>query len=323
MAKRQPRLLLIDGNNYAARAYHATPRLTDSEGNPTNAIKGFLSILMADLYKLRPTHVGITFDKKGKQNWRCEIHPEYKANRQSVFQKKDKRSREAVKKIKEMRAQIEPIKELLRAMGFRVINKAGVEADDLMGTLAVQYAAKGFEVIVSSSDKDLCQLVKDDVRIMKPSRELYGQAEVFREYGVRPAQIVEYLSMLGDKVDNVPGLMGVGPATARQLLGDYGSIKKILKNVDQLKPAQKKIFSTAKAQLKLNVKLITLKLDEKHKVRTEQLVYPPIEAHDAKRVQRLCKQHGLKATYTQLQGIVRSWNSTSTKKQKPSTKGLW
>lgn len=321
MAKRQPRLLLIDGNNYTARAYHATGRMTDSEGNPTNAIKGFLSIFLADLYKLRPTHVGITFDKKGKQNWRCDIHPEYKANRAEVFKKKDKKSLEAVKKIRECRAQIEPIKELLRAMGFRVINKAGVEADDLMGTLAVQYAAKGFEVIVSSSDKDLCQLVGGDIRIMKPSRELFGQREVFDTYGVLPNQIVEYLAMLGDSVDNVPGLRGVGPATARQLLGDYGTIKKILKNRKNLKPAQQKIFATASDQLKLNVKLITLKLDEKHKVRTDQLAYPPIENHDAARVKKLCRKHGLKATHTQIEGIVRTWNSTPTKKA--PTKGLW
>lgn len=315
----QPRLLLIDGNNYTARAYHATPRLTDADGNPTNAIKGFLNILLADIYKLKPTHIGITFDKKGKQNWRCGIYPEYKANRKSVFKKKDKRSIEAAKKITEMRAQIEPIKELLRAMGFRVINKAGVEADDLIGTLTKQYAARGFEVIIASSDKDLCQLVGDDVRVMKPSRELYGQSEVFREYGVRPTQIVEYLSMLGDGVDNVPGLAGVGPATARKLLGEYGNIKKIIKNHKSFTPALQKIFATASDQLKLNKKLITLNCDESHRVTVEQLVYPPVEAHDAKRVKKLCKKHGLTKTHVQIEGVVRTWKPT---KKSPS-KSLW
>lgn len=313
-------LFLVDGNNYIGRAFHATPKLTGPDGQPTNAVKGFMNILMADIAKIRPTHIGIMFDKGGKPNWRKDIYPEYKANRQDIFSKKDKKSREAVKRIQEMRAQMAPIKELVRAMGFRVINKAGEEADDLMGTIAVQYVAKGFSVIISSNDKDMCQLVGGDIRVMKPTRELLGQVEVFRDYGVRPTQIVDYLCMLGDTVDNVPGLRGVGKATASALLGEYGTIEKIVANKAKLKPAMQKTFATCKKQMLLNRKLITLKLDVPHKVKTSQLAYPPIESYDSKRVKRLCKEMGLKQTLTQIEGLVSKW-TTPTKKSKPG--GLW
>ncbi len=318
--KGRKRLLLIDGNNYLNRAFYATPRLTSPSGEPTNAVKGFINILIADLNSLRPSHVCITFDKGGKPNWRKSIYPEYKANRKSVFDKKDKKSLEKVKAIKDMKAQMLPLKQLIRAMGFRVLNKSGVEADDLMGTLAKYYEAKGFEVIIGSNDKDMAQLVGGDIRLLKPTRELHGQIEVFREFGVRPSQIVDYLSLLGDSVDNIVGLRGVGAVKARELLGEYGSIAKIIKNNKKLKPAMMKAFASAGDQMKLNRRLITLKTDESHKVKTSQLVYPCVDTYNAKRVTRLCKEMGLKQTLNQIQGLVAKWTTPS---KKSKSEKLW
>lgn len=281
-----------------------------------------MNILLADFAKLRPTHVGIVFDKGGKVNWRKEIYPEYKANRRpdidTLPPEKRKAAREKLKQYLEMKGQIDPLKELLRSMGFRLINKAGVEADDLMGTLAREYSALGFEVVMCSNDKDMAQLVDGQIKMMNGQREILGPNEVFKKFGVRPTQIVDYLSLLGDTADNIIGLRGVGEKKAAQLLSDFGSIKSIIERCDELTPALCASFKGAKKAMKLNRQLITLRLDEPHKVKIEQLVYPPVDTYDTKDVGRICKELGLTQTHKQIQGMVNQWSGMPEQQQQDS-----
>lgn len=299
-------LLIIDGNNYLNRAYHATPKMKSRSGVPTNAVKGFLNILMADLMKLRPSHVVVTFDKGGKPNWRCKIYPPYKQNRRDLFDKKDKKSIERVKSILECRAQHAPLKKLLKAMGIRTVARAGVDADDMMGTLARQYADKGFEVIICSNDKDMCQLVDGNIRVMNAKRVLMGQVEVIREYGVRPSQIVDYLTMMGDSVDNIEGLSGCGAKTAAKLLGEYKSLSNVIKNRDELTPALSAEVKKKRKVMKITRQVVMLNLEERHKVKTSQLVWPN-EAYDEKKVKAICDELDLKHTLKHIQSCLAKW----------------
>lgn len=308
-------LLIIDGNNYLNRAYHATPKLKSRSGVPTNAVKGFINILIADLTRLRPSHVVVTFDKGGKPNWRREIYPAYKQNRRDIFSKTDKKSKERAKSILECRAQHEPLKKLLKAMGIRTVARAGVDADDMMGTLAKQYSDKGFEVIICSNDKDMAQMVGGNIRIMNPKRELLGQVEVIREYGVRPSQIVDYLTMMGDSVDNIEGLSGCGSKTAAKLLGEYKSLSNVIKNRHELTPALKAEVTKKRKVLKITRQIVMLNLEERHKVKTRQLVWPN-EAYDPKKVKAVCKELDLNHTLKQVEGCVSKWNEP-TKKSPP------
>lgn len=299
-------LLIIDGNNYLNRAYFATPKMKSKSGVPTNAVKGFLNILMADVMKLRPSHIVVTFDKGGKPNWRLKIYPKYKQNRRDIFDKKDKKSKEKVESILECRAQHAPLKKLLKAMGIRTVARAGVDADDMMGTLARQYADMGFEVIICSNDKDMAQMVDGDIRIMNAKRVLLGQVEVIREYGVRPSQIVDYLTMMGDSVDNIEGLAGCGAKTAAKLLDKYKSLSNVIKNRDELTPALRAEVKKKRKVMKSTRQIVMLNLEEKHKVETSQLVWPN-EAYDEKKVKAVCNELGLKHTLDHIQSCVAKW----------------
>lgn len=317
------RLFLIDGNYYLNRAYYATSPMTAPNGEPTNAIRGFLNILMADLAKIKPTHFCIVFDKGGKPNWRCEHYPRYKQNRQSIHKKTDKKSLERRRQMAEMKSQIPNLKAILKSLGFRTVNKAGVEGDDLLATLATEYAAKGWEIIIGTKDKDIMQLVGGDIRVMRPDRKLYGQLEVFKEFGVKPNQIIDYLALVGDSVDNIEGVKGCGPKTARLLLEEFDSLSSIVKNRKKLKPAMSKAIKNAKDYLKVARKIIRLKTDETHKVKTSQLVFPN-EAYDEARLKKLCKKLGLKHTFNQLENCRRQWTAES-KTSGPKSKAakLW
>lgn len=309
------KLILIDGNNYLNRAYHATPKLKSRDGTPTNAIKGFLNILMADLIRLRPTHVGVVFDKGGKPNWRCEVYPKYKQNRQEWKAKKDKKTKERLRQLAEMHGQCPDLRKLLKRMGFRIIRKTGVEADDLMGTLAKEYADRGWEVIMCTNDKDMMQLCGGNIRVMTPDRTLMGPTEVYHKFGVRPSQIVDYLCLLGDKVDNITGVMGCGPATARSLLEDYGSLKAIIKNRKELKPALMKSVSASREDLKITPKIIRLPCDEKHKVTDEDLVFPH-PTYDRERVKAFCERLDLTQTYKLISQNYKQWTSSPPSKSR-------
>jgi DNA polymerase-1 len=218
-------LLLVDGSSYLYRAFHAMPDLRAVPGDPsspaTGAIRGMIN-MMERLRKDIPADFAVcVFDAKGP-TFRDEIYPEYKQNRSPMPD--------------DLRSQIQPIHELVRLMGWKVLDVPGVEADDVIGTLSAVGASQGIEVVVSSGDKDLAQLVNEHITIIDTMngkrRDLVGVQE---EFGVPASLMLDYQILVGDTVDNVPGVQKVGPKTAVKLLLEYGSLDNLMANADQVK----------------------------------------------------------------------------------------
>ena len=218
-------LLLVDGSSYLYRAFHAMPDLRAVPGDPgspaTGAIRGIIN-MMERLRKDIPADFAVcVFDAKGP-TFRDEIYPEYKQNRSPMPD--------------DLRSQIQPIHELVRLMGWKVLDVPGVEADDVIGTLSAVGSSQGIEVVVSSGDKDLAQLVNEHITIIDTMngkrRDLVGVQE---EFGVPASLMLDYQILVGDTVDNVPGVQKVGPKTAVKLLLEYGSLDNLMANADQVK----------------------------------------------------------------------------------------
>lgn len=304
-AKARLRILVIDGNNYVHRGYHAVQPLSTKKGFPTNAIKGTFNILLKDIEELKPDRLVVTFDKGGKKGWRSEIYPEYKQSKERVKAKNDD-------KYKEVKEQFKPIRKIIKAMGIRILCKAGVEADDYMGTLAKEFEEQGHEVLISTGDKDIASMVTKNVSIVTAKdREILDPVGIKMKFGVKPNQIVEYLMLLGDSVDNIPGVEKVGPTTAAKWLSEYGTLKNLLANVDDMIPKQeytkagkpKKLKPAPvvvqnllrdKKHFKLTRKLITLKTNVKHSVTIENCDFAE---PDFDKIKKLCEKFELKETH--------------------------
>jgi DNA polymerase-1 len=206
-------LLLIDGSSYLYRAYHALPDMRNSQGFPTSVLYGVVNMLRRLLKETPADYIACIFDAKGK-TFRDDWYPEYKANRPSMPE--------------EMREQLVPLNNIIRAMGLPILSIEGVEADDVIGTLAQYACADGLNVMVSTGDKDMAQLVNPCVQLENSMKnEILDEAGVLAKFGVRPDQIVDYLALIGDNVDNVPGVEKVGPKTAVKWMQTYGSLDEI------------------------------------------------------------------------------------------------
>jgi DNA polymerase-1 len=209
-------LLLVDGSSYLYRAFHAMPDLRNAEGAPTGAIYGMINMLRRLRQDYAAAYIACVFDAKGK-TFRDELYPEYKANRASMPE--------------DLVRQIEPIHEVVRAMGWPILMVEGIEADDVIGTLAVHAASQGLDTVVSTGDKDLAQLVNDRVTLVNTmSNEKLDREGVIGKFGVPPERIVDYLTLVGDTVDNVPGVEKVGPKTAVKWLTQYGSLDGVIEH---------------------------------------------------------------------------------------------
>ncbi len=248
------RWLLIDGFNLAYRCFFAVPELTRSDGFPTNALHGWLKSLWRLADQEKPAATLVFFDLGGAQD-RLALHPEYKAQRDEMP--------EALQK------QIEPLKALTRAMGYVGIEQDGVESDDLLASQAVWLAAQGHEVLIVSADKDFAQIVGEHIKILLPPPSanpklgwrLMDKSGVLEKFGVPPAQIADYLALVGDSSDNIPGISGVGPKTAVKWLQEFGGIEGVIAHAQQLKPERFQEAVRAGADnLRLNLKLTTLNL---------------------------------------------------------------
>lgn len=215
-------LLLIDGSNYLFRAFHALPDLRTSGGEPTGAIKGFTSMLGAVRAAVKPDFGVCVFDAKGK-TFRSQIYAEYKANRPPMPE--------------DLAAQIAPIHEFVRAMGWRIIEMSGVEADDVIGTIATRAKAEGIKSFIATGDKDLNQLVEDGLvsTVNTMTHEILDEAGVKAKFGVPPSRIIDYLALMGDKVDNVPGINKCGPKTAAKWIEAYGSLEGVAEHAGEVK----------------------------------------------------------------------------------------
>lgn len=246
--------LLIDGFNLAYRCFHAVPELTRADGFPTNALHGWVKSLWKLADQEKPDGTLVFFDLGGSQD-RLTLHPEYKAQRSEMPESLQK--------------QLEPIKSLTRAMGFVGVEIHGVESDDVLASQAVSLAAQGHDVLVVSSDKDFAQIVSEHIKILLPPPSANPKlgwrfrdtAGVVEKFGVPPSQIADFLALVGDTSDNIPGISGVGPKTAVKWLQAYGSIEGVILNADQLTPERFRILVRDRADdLRRNLKLTTLNL---------------------------------------------------------------
>ncbi len=293
----KPPFILVDGSSYLFRAFHALPPLSTSSGQPTGAIKGVVSMLRKILNEYEPTHMAVVFDAKGK-TFRHEQYPKYKANRPPM--------------PLELANQIKPLHHIIKAMGLPLLTVEGVEADDVIATLATAASHANINTLISTGDKDMAQLVNDQVTLINTmdNQQLDNNA-VQEKFGVPPRAIVDYLSLLGDKVDNVPGLPGVGDKTARTLLAHYESIEAVIEagqavselKIRGAKTLPKKILDH-REQLLLAKKLVTLKLNVDLSAEPQDLQLKPSD------------QGQLKKLYTDLE--FKSWLKEMQSDVKPS-----
>ena len=250
-------LVLIDGTAYLYRAYHALPPLKNSKGENTGAIHGFLNALNKIIEDFNPKHIGLVFDAKGK-NFRHDIYSEYKANRSSMPE--------------ELVEQIPKLYELLSLMGYPPIIIDGVEADDVIGTLSKKFNNIR-EVKIFSGDKDFAQLVDKKTSIINPiNLDIVDQKAVKKKFGVEPKNIIDYLALVGDKSDNIPGVPGVGNKTASRLINQYGNVEKIIEQKDLITGKVGEALKSNLNQLILSKTLATIKLDVDTSIELKDLI---------------------------------------------------
>ncbi len=247
-------LILIDGSSYLYRAFHAYPGTMSNGEIPTNAVYGVVNMLRSMMRQFASDRIAVVFDAKGK-TFRDDMYPEYKANRPPMPD--------------DLRCQIEPLHNVIRAMGLPLICIPGVEADDVIGTLAYQASQQGMPVLISTGDKDMAQLVDDNVTLINTMTNVVMDREgVVEKFGIPPELIIDYLALMGDKVDNIPGVPGVGDKTATALLQGIGGLTKLYENLDDIaalgfrgsKTMAKKLVDN-KDNAMLSYELATIKLD--------------------------------------------------------------
>ncbi|MDA1370897.1 MAG: DNA polymerase I [Proteobacteria bacterium] len=240
-------LVLVDGSSYLFRAFHALPPLVNSRGQPTGAVKGVINMIRALIKSHDHSNIAIVFDAKGK-TFRNKIYGEYKAHRPPMPD--------------DLRSQIQPIHDIIRAMGLPLLIIDDVEADDVIGTLCDQATAEGVHTLISTGDKDLAQLVNDKVTLMNTmTNETLDIDGVINKFGVPPERIVDYLALMGDKSDNIPGVPGVGPKTAVKWLLDYGSMEEIIEKADEIGGKIGEGLRENIELLRLSYELATIKQD--------------------------------------------------------------
>ncbi len=269
-------LILVDGSSYLYRAYHAFPPLTNSAGEPTGAMYGVLNMLKSLLVQYQPTHVAVVFDAKGK-TFRDALFENYKSHRPPMPD--------------DLRAQIEPLHEMVKAMGLPLLAVSGVEADDVIGTLALEAEKQGRAVLISTGDKDMAQLVTPNITLINTmTNTVLGPEEVEQKFGVPPSLIIDFLAMMGDSSDNIPGVPGVGEKTAQALLQGLGSMQSIYDNLEKVADLTFRGAKSMAAKLEqnrdvafLSYQLATIKTDVALELSSEQLTVsePDVEALQA------------------------------------------
>ncbi|MDF1646558.1 MAG: DNA polymerase I [Legionellaceae bacterium] len=253
--------VLVDGSSYFFRAFHALPPLTNSEGHPTGAVYGVVNMIRRLLKDISPTQFAIVFDAPGK-TFRNDLYPAYKANRPPMPD--------------DLKRQFPPLIDILKALGFPLLMIDGVEADDVIGTLAVQAESAGLPVLISTGDKDMAQLVNQHVTLINTmNRQVLNPEGVFAKFGVKPSQIVDYLTLIGDTSDNVPGVPQCGPKTAAKWLATHENLDNIIMNADTLGGKIGDRLRESIPMLPLSKRLVTIKTDVELPSTIEQLKPSP------------------------------------------------
>ncbi|USD65212.1 DNA polymerase I [Vibrio sp. SCSIO 43136] len=261
-------LILIDGSSYLYRAFHAYPGTMSNGEIPTNAVYGVVNMLRSMMRQFSSDRIAVIFDAKGK-TFRDDMYPEYKANRPPMPD--------------DLRCQIEPLHNVIKAMGLPLISIPGVEADDVIGTLAHQASQAGMPVLISTGDKDMAQLVDDNVTLINTMTNVVLDREgVIEKFGIPPELIIDYLALMGDKVDNIPGVPGVGDKTATALLQGIGGLKDLYERLDDIAPlgfrgskTMAKKLTDNKENAELSYQLATIKLDVELEMTPQDLVKQP------------------------------------------------
>ncbi len=262
-AKVSTPVILVDGSSYLFRAYHAMPPLNNSKGMPTGAIKGVVNMMRSLAKDYADANIVVVFDAKGP-TFRNEMYAEYKAHRPPMPD--------------DMRPQIEPIHQIIKAMGLPLLMISGVEADDVIGTLAAQATAQGIDTLISTGDKDMAQLVSPHVGLVNTMTNTYLNEEgVLGKFGVRPNQIIDYLAIVGDTADNIPGVPGAGPKTAVKWLTQYDTLETLMENAHEIGGKIGEKLRNALEFLPLSQALTTIKLDVELEQKLEQMVPKPAD----------------------------------------------
>ena len=243
-----PSLYLIDGSSYVFRAYYGVKQeLSTSSGFPTNAVHGFTNMLLKFLKEYEPEYLAVVFDSKGEV-FRNEIYPEYKANRGEPPES--------------LELQFPRIFEVVEAFSIPVVRMEGYEADDLMGTIAAANGHGDSKVVLVTGDKDFCQLVSENVTLIDTMKgKSTGISEVREKYGIDPEQMTDFFALVGDKVDNVPGVRGVGEKTASALISDYGDLDGVYGNLSGVKPRVAGLLEEHRDDAYMSRELVTIKTD--------------------------------------------------------------
>lgn len=264
--QQSPYLVLIDGSSFLFRAYHAVPPLTSPQGLPTNAIYGVTNMLRKLMNDYPTEYIAVIFDAPGK-TFRHDLYDQYKAHRPPMPD--------------DLRVQIEPLHRLIQSMGLPLIMEPDVEADDVIGALARQAEQRDFKVVISTGDKDMAQLVSDHITLdntMSNTRtDIQG---VIEKFGVKPAQIIDYLALMGDSVDNIPGVPKVGPKTAAKWLTEYGTLENLVAHADQITGKIGENLRASLDQLPLSKVLTTIKCDIPLRYELDDLKIAPIDKAD-------------------------------------------
>ena len=284
-------LILVDGSSYLYRAYHAFPPLTNSAGEPTGAMYGVLNMLKSLLAQYNPSHVAVVFDAKGK-TFRDELFEHYKSHRPPMPD--------------DLRAQTAPLPEMVKAMGLPLLAVSGVEADDVIGTLALQAEKEGRPVLISTGDKDMAQLVTPNITLINTmTNTILGPEEVEQKYGVPPGLIIDFLAMMGDSSDNIPGVPGVGEKTAQALLQGLGGMRSIYDNLDKVAELSFRGAKTMAAKLEqnrdvafLSYQLATIKTDVELELSCSELT---VAEPDVAALQELFSRYEFKRWLADLQ----------------------
>ncbi|HEY6481943.1 MAG TPA: DNA polymerase I [Steroidobacteraceae bacterium] len=280
-------LVLVDGSSYVYRAFHALPPLTNSRGEPTGAVYGVLNMLLKFVKDFQPRRIAVVFDASGR-TFRDDLFAEYKAHRQPMPD--------------ELRSQIEPLLAILRAQGLPILRVEGVEADDVIGTLACRAARAGLSVLISTSDKDMAQLVDGSVTLINTmSNTVLDRAGVKAKFDVYPEQIIDYLALVGDSSDNIPGIDKVGPKTAAKLLGQYEQLDNLIAHAQQIPGKVGENLRAGLVTLELSRRLATIHTDLELPLSHEELT-PGVP--DRERLRELYTRFELRSLLRQLEATT-------------------
>ena len=290
--KNAKNFVIVDGSSYLYRAFYALPHLKNKDGDHTGAIYGVSNMIFKLLRSYDPAYLCVVFDAKGK-NFRHEIYDQYKANRSSM--------------PVELSEQVPPIIELIKSMGIKILQVPHVEADDVIATLATKKYGNDINILISSGDKDLAQLVNDKVTLINSMDEkILDPKGVVKKFGVPPEKIFDYLVLVGDKSDNIPGVDKVGPKTAISLIEKYNNLESIIDNIDNIKGKVSANLSKSIDSIDIAKKLIKLKSDVEIDTKLKNYI---ISTKDEETLSNLATKYQLKSLLVHWPFVLKSMES--------------